>query len=220
MHDHMCVLYSLCLITCVYYTHYPPHHLPPPPLTSPPTPSPPHTPPHTTPHTSPPLTPTPIRDHTRHSCTHTLIHCTLYTIHYTLTIRIISKGGHPAAGFDPTKLPAVHSVHARNISGSVNITVAELKGLKQPKDSATAMTNITFENVHITGIVYYTVLCTYSVPTLCMLIHYTHTLYSVCTLYLLYIGGHPYPLKWICSNVWGSAADSPGACECLSKGCL
>ena len=85
---------------------------------------------------------------------------------------------HPVAGFDPTKLPAVNNVHVHNISGDVNKTVADLKGLVQPHDSPTAMTNITFEKVHVTG-------------------------------------GD----GWDCSNVWGSAVDTPGACDCLSRGC-
>jgi hypothetical protein len=131
------------MITGVHHTHYAS-----PPLSSSPL---------------PPLTLLTIHDQkvdTRHSYTHTLMHSythTLmhsythalihsytihsYTIYYTLMhcTLIHLKGGHPAAGFDPTKLPAVHSVHARNISGSVNMTVAELKGLPQPKDSVSGL---------------------------------------------------------------------------------
>ena len=88
-------------------------------------------------------------------------------------------GGHPAGGYDPTKLPAVNNVHVHNISGDVNKTVAEIKGILQPFSSPTSMRNISFANVHVTG----------------------------------GDGG------WECNNVWGSAVDTPGACDCLSKGC-
>lgn len=41
-------------------------------------------------------------------------------------------GGHPQSGFDPTALPAVHSVHTENITGTAH-SVANLRGLPQPK---------------------------------------------------------------------------------------
>ena len=88
-------------------------------------------------------------------------------------------GGHPAGGYDPTKLPAVNSVSVHNITGDVNKTVAEIKGILQPLDSPTSMRNFRFEHVHVTG----------------------------------GDGGGE------CSNVWGGAVDTPGACDCLAKGC-
>lgn len=57
-------------------------------------------------------------------------------------------GGHPKSGYDPTALPAVHNVHAQNITGYA-LTAASLKGLLLPVTSNFAMQNISFQDVNV-----------------------------------------------------------------------
>lgn len=62
-------------------------------------------------------------------------------------------GGHPASGYDPKAIPALHSIHTENITGTTITSVAVLKGLSQ-QASKLSMYNVTFKDVDVQGLVW------------------------------------------------------------------